>query len=398
MRSPNVLLLSGGYYPEISSAAIYNRNFIQAFQGKVSFSVVTTARDRRLPRRECVDGVPVWRVPVSNGRVVKQALVMPRLLRALHFSGFPYQILQLNGFSLTAVAAIFAAKIQRKRILLGVHTAGHDDPQKQRQQKFGYLRFLAYGAADRVVSVSPLLTSQYLAAGLPLEKLVEIPNGVDTSRFRPAQTFPEKMALRARLGLPPELPVILYVGFFSADKAPDLMVRSWLRTRKLGLRSFLVLVGSTDARYFEIDSSFVDEVRGLVAAEGVGRDVCFVERAVEMESYYRAADLFVLPSLRESCPMALLEAMATGLPCVASRLSGATDVLVNHGVDGVLTTPGDVDDLAQSMMTLLRDPAQAAALGHAARVRAESEYSADRMAVAYLQCYRDLLADQACAG
>ena len=71
----------------------------------------------------------------------------------------------------------------------------------------------------------------------------------------------------------------------------------------------------------------------------------FVETTRTIEKYYRAVDMYVLPSIREGLPIALLEAMSSALPCVASRLPGSTDTLIEHDVSGLLVAPDDVEGL-----------------------------------------------------
>ena len=174
--------------------------------------------------------------------------------------------------------------------------------------------------------VSPYLIARCREADLPGERLRLTPNGVDTNRFRPASRD-ERIAHRRALGWPEAQPVLLFVGFFSRDKRPDLLFRAWRRLAARGIRARLVYVGAKSGGYYEIDESLARQI--LVDAAALGRDnpVMFVEPTNEIEQLFRAADIFVLPSAREAHPLALLEAMACGLPSIATRLPGATDVL-----------------------------------------------------------------------
>jgi glycosyltransferase involved in cell wall biosynthesis len=97
--------------------------------------------------------------------------------------------------------------------------------------------------------------------------------------------------------------------------------------------------------------------------------------------------VFALPSSREGLPVALLEAMATGLPVVASRLPGSTDTIVDEGRTGVLVTPGDANALAGAIRALLSDRESSATMGRAARLRVESDFGADRTARGWLDAY-----------
>ena len=90
--------------------------------------------------------------------------------------------------------------------------------------------------------------------------------------------------------------------------------------------------------------------------------------------------LYVLPSVREGLPIALIEAMSCGLPCVASRLAGSTDVLIEDGVNGLLVTPDDEAAMTRAMRSVLADPALAARLGAGARAAVLERYAIDRAA------------------
>ena len=109
-----------------------------------------------------------------------------------------------------------------------------------------------------------------------------------------------------------------------------------------------------------------------------------------MAARLAAADIFVLPSRSEAFPNAVLEAMAAGLPIVASAVGGILE-LVEHGRTGLLAPAGDARALADRLMALMADPALGAAVGAAARAEAASRYSFDRMVAAFDTLYRSEL-------
>src|SRR5262245_11133282 len=126
------------------------------------------------------------------------------------------------------------------------------------------------------------------------------------------------------------------------------------------------------------DGSIMGEASDL----GRGRDVLSIEPSHDIERYFRAADVYVLPSIREAHPLALLEAMACGLPCVATRLAGATDVLIEDGVNGRLFPADDEAALAGILRQLIADERCAQALGGRARETVVARYDIERTAQA----------------
>ena len=181
---------------------------------------------------------------------------------------------------------------------------------------------------------------------------------------------------------------MLFVGFFSRDKRPDLLFRAWRAATRDGERSaLLVYVGATGQTYYEIDDSLSRAIRAGAAEIGKTDRVVFVGPAADIEKYFRAADVFVLPSAREAHPVALLEAMACGLPCIASRLPGATDAIIDDGLNGRLCPADDEAAFAQTLGDLLTDRTGARALGARAHesvtARYDIRYTAEQWRAAY---------------
>jgi glycosyltransferase involved in cell wall biosynthesis len=162
---------------------------------------------------------------------------------------------------------------------------------------------------------------------------------------------------------------------------------AWLALRRQGTDAALVFVGATRSAYFEVDASIVERMQADARHAGVDDWLVFTGAVHDVPAYLRAADVFVLPSRREGLPVALLEAMACGLPCVASRLPGSTDTIIDDGVNGVLTPPGDAGALAAAIASLLSDPARARRLGAAARATITHRFSSGTIADRWLDAY-----------
>jgi glycosyltransferase involved in cell wall biosynthesis len=380
-------MVTGAYYPELSGGGLQARGVVRALRNQADFAVLTTSRDRSLPAYADEEGVPIRRIYVDTADRLSTLAASVRLGAAfVHFA--PHvDIVNLHGFSRKAIPLALLSRMFGKRFVLTLQTGVEDEPAAVR--KVGALAYWAYTHADLYLSVSPALTRAYLEAGLPPARVRQVCNAADTERFRPADAA-ERRALRSQLGLPADLPLVLFVGLFTRDKRPDLLYDAWAGTTRSGTASGLVFIGATGSSYLDIDTALARRIRGRAASDGLSDRVFFIESTLAIDRYFRAADVYVLPSIREGLPIALIEAMASGLACVATRLPGSTDMLIEGGVNGCLVAPDDRDGFASAIASLIADRDMAMRCGAAARQTVLDRYSIQRTAPAWLSAYREL--------
>jgi len=383
-----VLMVTGAYHPEISSGGEQCRIMAEHLRGRARVDVLTTSVDPVLPRHDEIAGISVTRIRIDVGSTISRLRALRRMLIDLFRLIRRSDIVHVHGYSSKNIVVSLVARTLAKPIVMTLHTAGYDEPDVIRQH--GALAWWSFRSADAYMSVSPALVDKYVAAGMPKDRMVLVPNGIDVDRFA-AATENQRMSLRRSLGLRVDRPVVVFVGFFSADKQPRVLFDAWLQLQRRGVDATLVFVGATESKYFEVDSTIAPAMRAEATAAGVADRVTFAGVTRDVPSYLRSADIFVLSSRREGLPVALLEAMACALPCVASRLPGSTDAVVEHGVNGLLTTPGDVGELADAMQSLIDDPGERARLGSAARATIVDRYSSDTIADRWLEAYASVL-------
>jgi glycosyltransferase involved in cell wall biosynthesis len=185
------------------------------------------------------------------------------------------------------------------------------------------------------------------------------PNGVDTALFKPRERAAGE-PLRARLGLAPDVPLAGFVGRLSPEKGPEVFVRAALMLKARFPAAQAVLVGEGPMR---------DELLGLVRRYGLEGQVHLAGLWQDMPALYGELDVLVSCSHTEAMPLALLEAMACGVPAVATRVGGVPDI-VEHGHTGWLVGPSDFDDIGRCCALLLGDAALRRRMGERARERA----------------------------
>jgi glycosyltransferase involved in cell wall biosynthesis len=228
---------------------------------------------------------------------------------------------------------------------------------------------------DRVVAVSAEITAELAAHGFPADRIVRIPNGVDPVRFAPA---PDAGAARQRIGLGPE--TALFLGRLDVEKGLDVALTAWTQVSARRPSARLVVAGDGPAR-----AALEEQAREL----GLGGSVRFLGARRDPERLLQASPIFLLPSRSEGMSNALLEAMATGLACVATRTGGNADV-VEHEITGLLTSPGDAAAMAEALSLLLEDGSLRNRLGGAARAVVLERYAMDRIVQQYADLYFEL--------
>jgi glycosyltransferase involved in cell wall biosynthesis len=208
--------------------------------------------------------------------------------------------------------------------------------------------------------------------GLDPSALRVVPNGV------PARGG-NRAAVRRELGVSDDQVVLLAVGSLVPRKGHAVLIEA-LAT--IGAGPWMLAIAGGGAER--------DRLQRLAEERSLGQHVRVLGHREDVPDLLAAADVFVMPSLWEGLPLALLEAMLAGKAVVASRTSGIPEA-VTDGVDGLLVTPGDVADLARALATVLRDPGRRAALATAALARATAAFTLDAMADGYEAVFREAL-------
>lgn len=205
-----------------------------------------------------------------------------------------------------------------------------------------------------------------LGLGVDPDRISVIPNGVDTKLYTPAGT--RDAALRRELGVvDPQAPLVGMVGRLSREKGPDCFVRVAALVRRKAPRAHFVLVGTGPMRG-ELELQIrAERLSGHVHLAGLRRD---------LPAVYNELDLLVSTSRSEAMPLALMEAMACGVPVVATRAGGVAD-LVEHEVTGFLVGERDVEAATEAIVALLATSDKRRQMAKAARARALARFDLD---------------------
>ncbi len=237
--------------------------------------------------------------------------------------------------------------------------------------------------ADKVVAVSEAVAAELRATEKIEEaKLVVIQNGIDLDRFRigEAEASRRRQAARASWKVAENDLVVGAVGRLHGPKGLKYLIEAFALASSKESRLKLVIAGDGPER---------ENLEKLAKDRGVA--VAFLGYQPDPIPLYPGFDLYVLPSLAEGSPNALLEAMACGLPSIASRVGGVPEATV-EGETGLLVEPGNAPALAKTLLALSADAEQRTRLGDAARARVEEEFDLEKKVREHQELYLALVA------
>ena len=243
---------------------------------------------------------------------------------------------------------------------------------------YGILDRLALRRFDRVFPVSAAVGRKLLNSGISERKVHLVENGVPVSDFCDAAASLADISSE-------QGPRIGMVGRLVEQKGFQLVLRAAPHILKRFPTARFIVVG---------EGPYREELTGLSRRLGIESSVFFLGQRDDMPGVYRSLDAFVLPSLNEGMPMTLLEAMAAGIPAIATRV-GAVPSVIDDQKTGLLVEPGRIEPLQRALEQLLENPELKLTLGCNGQAWVRAQASIERTAQIYAQHYCDLLASAA---
>jgi glycosyltransferase involved in cell wall biosynthesis len=316
-------------------------------------------------------GVPVVHLAARH---LRDAAAYRRLARLLRAGGFDLVHAHLAYASIWGAVAAPRAGLP---LVATLHVAPPRVPPLSREGlRQRLMRGLLARRAARVVAVSRALADTWIDAGLPAGRLEVVHNGIDVAAYEPAADG--AVDVRRELALPAGAPVLATVTVLRAGKGSEVLLEAFAALRRDHPAAVLVVAG---------DGPLRPALEARAAELGLGGAVRWAGFRRDVPQLLAAADLFVLPSRWDAFPTAVLEAMAAGLPVVASHTGGIPE-MVEDGVTGLLVPPGDAPALAAALSGLLAAATgRRAEMGRRGRERAGAHFSlaawADRLEALY---------------
>jgi glycosyltransferase involved in cell wall biosynthesis len=327
-------------------------------------------------------GFPLLDYNVCSFKRPHAVIAQLRLARDVWRLGI--QIVHTYNFGAN-VFAIPPAKLAGARVVASIRDMGVYLSPRQRQ-----VQRLVCRLADRILVNANAIKDWLVADGYDAGRITVIPNGIDLARFeQPALTG----SLHRELGLPRNAPLIGVVGRVTRLKGIEDFLRAAVKIAPRFPTAHFLIVGdgfTMKGRTVEKDDTYRKELTHFAAQLGLQDRVIFTGFRPDVERVLPELTVSVLPSLSEGLSNTLLESMAAGVPVVATRVGGSSEVVWDGG-NGLLVPPGDPDSLADAVGRLLDAPALAVRLGQAGRSSVAERFSMARLVETTSLFYESLL-------
>lgn len=385
-RRQVIVMLSPRFPPETYGGAEQQcLRLSQAISGMgVPVTVLTTCKSRRLCPVETVDALRIVRFvttspPDHGGREILSSLIWTyRCLAWIVKNRDRIKLIHVHQGKFHVLPALLANVTLGLPFVVKVGNAEEEfDYSRLATKKGGYGKFTLWWllkSCSRHIAISSRIADQMTAMGVPPERVLRIPNGIDVTRFGLSPT----VGLERRW-------TFLFLGRLEDEKQPMLLLQSFfelLERHRCTSRDLRLIVGGDGAR--------LEDMKRFVREKGIGEQVRLLGRVDDVKDLYACANFFVLPSRNEGLSNALLEAMSCGLVAIASAVSGSTDAL-RHGVNGFLFPRDDPSALADCLEIAATMPDETwRAMRQAARRTIEEEFDMNHVAARYVELYESV--------
>ena len=389
-----VVILTPYFFPVIGGVESNAERLARYLAGEGERVQVLTKRVARdLSDLEQRDGMSIRRVgPYGERSSSGKWQILPAALVWLIRHASDYDVVCCVDYRAIGVAALLARVVTGRRVVCQAQTTGVlsgdnanpllakiavDPAGRVARMLKGPVRWL-YGRADTIACISHEIEREALACGVPADRVKYFPNAIDMTLFRPADPG-ERDQLRRHWDLPADRVICLFVGRLSREKGLLDLLEAWrlLHSGSPGLDSSgppeppLLLIAGPDMTGHAWDVGVSG--RAFVEQHALRTSVRFVGPVADVASLVRACDLAVQPSHFEALGLSAIEALASGVPVVASSVGGLLEFIVD-GQNGRLCPPHDPARLAACLGPLLSDASAREALASRARESVRREY------------------------
>jgi len=375
-RPQKILLIIGLFHPFIGGAERECQNLAKKLISMGHSVTVLTGYIDGLPPFEIVDGIPVYRK--IRGWHVFELTYMISVIVLLWRHRKSFDHILCFGLYLYTAPAILFGRCTGKKVFFRLECSGvFGDFQRLAHLKSAKFILRCAKWAHRFFAISNEIEHELLCNGFSPNKIVRIPNSVDTERFAPLRN--------AEIS---DVPCISFIGRLDRQKGIDLLLLALKKLFDNGVPFKAVIVGDGPIKQELIDLAEQCLISGFITFAGLQQDTA---------PFYRQTTILVLPSRDEGLPLVLLEGMASGLGIIAASVGGIPEALNPDAAgevsssgytlcdNGILVHPEDAAGLASAILILIKDRDLRIRLGAHARRHIAKHYALDIVAQQYLE-------------
>jgi glycosyltransferase involved in cell wall biosynthesis len=372
----SLILVCSSYPPVVGGSEVEAQRVCSALIKRGHrVTVATTGGAPMPPLRMWTDpaGVPVRLYAAHWNGVMKDIVYAISVAWLLIRERRNYQAVYFLMQGLHLAVGLPVARLLRKTIIMKVGGSGVLPAMALSPTGRLEIRWLRKWA-DRIMILNEGMRAEALVARFPADRLVWMPNPVDTEQFSPVPDA-QRRQLRAQHGLPPDASIIIYTGRLAPEKSLHVLVEAFATVRHQRPQAHLVLVGDGPMR-----TALTEQTQRL----GCHDNTCFVGNVApsEIPQWLQMADVFALVSPSEGFPCALVEAMSAGLASVVSDIP-AIRQLVQSQQHGLLSPPGDAAAVSAALIRILDDHELRTRMGAEARRSVKELYATERVLERY---------------
>lgn len=379
----NILMLSPQFRPIVGGyeRAAERLSLALAAQGH-TITIVTERRNQAWPAREEFSRVKIRRLWCRYRPHLHMLTSVASFAWFLLSQGRHFQVWHIHQYGHHAALAVVLGKLLRRPVVLKLtNTKDHGLLQTINKAPLAKVVKILLQRVDAVVALTRETQQEAVEFGIPVSRIRVLGNGVDINLYHPRNSD-ERTGLRCKCGID-ATGLVIFVGRLAEEKNPDGLLQAWqIALKNLPYGWKLVLVG---------DGSMRAGLLSIIKTRRLESSVILVGQQDNVDDWFGAADIYLLASHNEGLSNALLEAMASGLPAVSTRVSGSTEILEETGA-GFVVEVGKIEQLAAAIVRLIREPVLRRQMGQVARRVIENNYSIVSVALGHERLYRDLLA------
>ena len=344
-------------------------------------TVITERRDKQWPKREDFNGFNVRRLWCLFRPHWHMSTALFSFFIYLLFQGRQYQVWHVHQYGLHAVLAIATGKLLGRPVILKLTSSGKQGlEQASSNLPMSELSKNILMRVDKVVALTRETRKEAILFGIPSNRVILIGNGVEDNRFHPVESD-KRTALRTRNHLSGQ-GLVVWVGRLSQEKNPDGLLEAWrIALPKLPNEWALIIVG---------DGPLLPTLKSTVDKYQLNQTVHLVGRQANVEEWLAMADIYVMTSHNEGLSNTMLEAMATGLPVVTTRVSG-TEENIEEPEAGKVVACNDMEAVASALVGLASNPELRFRHGKQGRDVIDRKFSISRVAEQHLALYQKLI-------